>query len=740
MDVKNYNRNRKKPVRKKGLRIVAFLLLFIGVVLAVFRYYKFMSKSIYEESVSHLTEVLHQSDQMLRELTNKNLTYLHIWGENLQNISGEDEIRDYIKKAQEDAGFLEFFFLSSDGDYKMATGETGYLGLQENIEEDIRQGNDVIANAAVPGKSQLLVFATPKAHGIYQGFEYDAIAIAYENSDIVNVLNISAFNGNAQSYVVHPDGRVVVDHSSEAWGEVYNFFGILREHSNMSEKEIIDTSNLFSEHYGVWSSYCPDSSKCNERVKFPPSMIKKNFVNKPDRFVAMVYFESNLIGHAFYIKRKGEKTKNIIWILQLVVAKQFRGNGIGSKLLHSIWGLSDCYAWGLFTSNPMTIKALERATMRKVDPNTINKKLDKLKSVAYDIFDDSSWIDNYSCGMVNTEFYVDHKGLNKRIKKTYKRGTFLLNRELPEGYEWLAFTFNSQPPRIDDTQQLDAYLEYSNDIIQQAYSMMNMQNHKWTSRTKEEIDYLCEKYIKKNDSVIDVGCGIGRHTIELNKRGIKTKGIDFSKENIKSAQKAYNPECFISGDVRSYKFKEKYDVAIALYDVIGSFPNDKENLNLLKSIRKILNNKGILIISVMNMTYTKRKCWNVLEDIDDNIDALLKLQGTNTMQKTGDVFSGDSMLIDDKSGIVYRKEQFFSKNSLPCEYIIRDRRYTIKGIDNLLQKAGFRVIDSYCFSAKNMSQEVDEISGKEIFVVAQKQNSLSLLSRNTFLMPQTWKK
>lgn len=454
----------------------------------------------------------------------------------------------------------------------------------------------------------------------------------------------------------------------------------------------------------------------------------------------MVYFESNLIGHAFYIKRKGEKTKDIIWILQLVVAKQFRGNGIGSELLHSIWGLSDCYAWELFTSNPMTIKALERATMRKVDPNTINKKLDKLKSVAYDIFDDSSWIDNYSCGMVNTKFYVDHKDLNKRIKKTYKRGTFLLNRELPEGYEWLAFTFNSQPPRIDVTQQLDAYLEYSNDIIQQAYSMMNMQNHKWTSRTKEEIDYLCKKYIKKNDLVIDVGCGIGRHTIELNKRGIKTKGIDFSKENIKSAQKAYNPECFISGDVRSYKFKEKYDVAIALYDVIGSFPNDKENLNLLKSIRKILNNKGILIISVMNMTYTKRKCWNVLEDIDDNIDALLKLQGTNTMQKTGDVFSGDSMLIDDKSGIVSRKEQFFSENSLPCEYIIRDRSYTIKGIDNLLQKAGFRVIDSYCFSAKNMSQEVDEISGKEIFVVAKKQNSLSLLSRNTFLMPQTWKK
>ena len=238
MDVMNYNRNRKKPVRRKGLRIVAFLLLFIGIVLAVFRYYKFVSKTVYEESASHLTEVFHQSDNMLRELTDKNLTYLHMWGENLQNISSEDEIRDYIKKAQEDAGFLDFFFLSADGNYKMPTGETGYLGLQENMEEDIRQGNDVITNAAVPGKSQLLVFTTPKAHGIYQGFEYDAIAIAYENADIVDVLDISAFDGNAQSFIVHQDGRVVIDHSSESWGNVYNFFDFLRDHSDMSEKEI----------------------------------------------------------------------------------------------------------------------------------------------------------------------------------------------------------------------------------------------------------------------------------------------------------------------------------------------------------------------------------------------------------------------------------------------------------------------------------------------------------------------
>ena len=247
MGVKNRNTKRERPVREKWVRAAVFTVVFTGVVFAVLQYYKFVSKTVYEESVSHLTEVFHQSDNMLREVTNQNLTYLHMWAENLQNLSDEREIRDYIEKAQEDAGFLDFYFLSADGNYKMVTGQTGYLGLQEKMEEEIRQGNDIVTNTSVPGKSQLLVFATPRAHGNYQGFEYDAIAIAYENADIVNVLDISAFNGNAQSYVVHSDGRVVIDHSSESWGKVYNFFGVLREHSKMSEKEILALSEEFKE-------------------------------------------------------------------------------------------------------------------------------------------------------------------------------------------------------------------------------------------------------------------------------------------------------------------------------------------------------------------------------------------------------------------------------------------------------------------------------------------------------------
>ena len=98
MDVKNHNMNKEKSIMRKRFRIIAFLAFFFGIVMAVSQYFEFVSKTVYEESVSHLTEVFHQSDNMMRELTDKNLTYLHMWGENLQNTSSEDEIRDYMNR------------------------------------------------------------------------------------------------------------------------------------------------------------------------------------------------------------------------------------------------------------------------------------------------------------------------------------------------------------------------------------------------------------------------------------------------------------------------------------------------------------------------------------------------------------------------------------------------------------------------------------------------------------------
>ncbi len=133
MDIKNHNKGRKKLVMGKPFQIAVFTAVLLGIVLMVFQYFGFVSKTIYEESVSHLTEVFHQSDNMLRELTDKNLTYLHMWGENLQNISSEDEIRNYIKKAQEDARFLDFFFCQLTGTTRWRQGKPGTLDYRKTL-------------------------------------------------------------------------------------------------------------------------------------------------------------------------------------------------------------------------------------------------------------------------------------------------------------------------------------------------------------------------------------------------------------------------------------------------------------------------------------------------------------------------------------------------------------------------------------------------------------------------------
>ena len=241
MDTTNQKKKRKKSFMKKQSAVIATIVLLVGIILCSVQYFRFVSKTVYQESVSHLTEIFQQSNRSLTELVNKNLTYLHLWSEFLQTASSESEICDYINKAQKETEFSNFYFLSADGNYITVTGETGYLGLQENIEDQLVQESDIITNAVLPGKPQMIVFASPK-QGIFKGFEYDAIAIAYDNADIIKVLDISAFDGNASGYVIHSDGRVVIDHSSDSWGTVYNFFGILREHSHLSEEEITKLS------------------------------------------------------------------------------------------------------------------------------------------------------------------------------------------------------------------------------------------------------------------------------------------------------------------------------------------------------------------------------------------------------------------------------------------------------------------------------------------------------------------
>ena len=237
----------RHPRRKRlSAAVVLFLLVLLAAGFSV-RYLSFASRTIYQESTSHLEELLHKSNNMLKEMVRKNLTYLHLYNGFLESTSDEDEIQAYIEAAQQNTGFADFYFLTYDGNYMTVTGETGYLGLQTNLDEKLAHDEDVVVNTALPGKPQMLAFICPETQGSYRGFAYDAIAISYYNDAVLRLLDNSAFEGNASNYVIYPDGRVVIDNSVNRKETIYNFIAMLRDHSDLSEEQILALSDAFAQ-------------------------------------------------------------------------------------------------------------------------------------------------------------------------------------------------------------------------------------------------------------------------------------------------------------------------------------------------------------------------------------------------------------------------------------------------------------------------------------------------------------
>ena len=237
-----------KKWRRPAAALLALAVLLGGIC---YRYFLFMSQTVYRESTSHLSEILRKSDNMLNHLVSRNRMILHLWGGLLKNASSEEQIRSSLNEMQKETGCAALYFLASDGSCMTQDGEKSSLGSQTDLDALIFAGEDVVVNTALPGKPQMLVFACPEMSGTYRGFAYDAIAIAYYNDTVLNAIDSTAYEGTSHNYVVYPDGRVVLD--SEAVGEngseesVYNFLAELRSSSNLSDKAFDALSDDFAQ-------------------------------------------------------------------------------------------------------------------------------------------------------------------------------------------------------------------------------------------------------------------------------------------------------------------------------------------------------------------------------------------------------------------------------------------------------------------------------------------------------------
>jgi len=490
---------------------------------------------------------------------------------------------------------------------------------------------------------------------------------------------------------------------------------------------ITEMSKLYSNHYGFWGK---TSQKHGKRIELSPTFIRK-WIKNENSYIATARNKDILIGYAIAItsyKNKTEKKNIITWITQLVVHQEHRKHGIGKELLFSFWGFSTHYAWGIMSSNPYAIRALEKATYRRVKPLQIKNKIKGLKrfgieQVSY-LDETTDFVVTSKNTKVNTKFPSDISKIDEKLNNVMKNDIPWILGEISEGWEWLAFTFHEQEKIKLTKEEINSMLDVSDKIAHQAYSKMDMDSssQSWAKHTNIEVDFIIKNcHLNHKMKIADFGCGIGRHTNILSQKSYSIVGIDYSENLLNKAKMQSNPNNFIQDDCRTIKLNQKHDVILCLYDVIGSFIDNNENKKILNNIYKNLKVGGLTLISVMNYELTKAKAKHTFS-LKNEHNRLLELTASNTMQKTGNIFNPDYYMIDEDTNIVYRREQFSIDNHLPQELIVRDYRYTKKEIETMCEDAGFEILLSRYVQAGKWGNPLNptDDNAKEILLLCKK--------------------
>ncbi len=112
-----------------------------------------------------------------------------------------------------------------------------------------------------------------------------------------------------------------------------------------------------------------------------------------------------------------------------------------------------------------------------------------------------------------------------------------------------------------------------------------------------------ELSLHKGDTVLDAGCGQGRNSIELAKRGYNVTGFDYSKILLIYAKKKAREQnikvSFMEGDLRMLPFENEFNAAILVF-AFGFLDSDEDNLLVMKNISQTLKSHGKIFIAVSN--------------------------------------------------------------------------------------------------------------------------------------------
>ena len=210
--------------------------------------------------------------------------------------------------------------------------------------------------------------------------------------------------------------------------------------------------------------------------------------------------------------------------------------------------------------------------------------------------------------------------------------------------------------------------------------------------------------------IIDVGCGTGRHSIELSKRGYNITGIDLSESQLARAKekaKQLNLKIdFQQHDARNLPFDDEFDAAIMLCE--GAFPlmeTDEMNFEILKNVTRALKNPGKLIFTTLNGLFP---LYHSVEKFCESAGG----EGNATYKSN----TFDLMAFRDHNTTVF-EDDTGNKKELKCN----ERYYVPSEITWLLKTFGYKQIDIFgaklgAFSRKDKLTPEDF----EMLVIAEK--------------------
>jgi len=116
----------------------------------------------------------------------------------------------------------------------------------------------------------------------------------------------------------------------------------------------------------------------------------------------------------------------------------------------------------------------------------------------------------------------------------------------------------------------------------------------------EEIFRHADRPVK---SVLDLGCGTGRHSVELARRGYELVGVDISEGMLECARRRALSEdaigtTFIQGDIQEIQIGRRLDAVLAMFAVVGYQIGDSAVRATLANVRRHLEPGGTFVFDV----------------------------------------------------------------------------------------------------------------------------------------------